>query len=453
MSKKMLCSACHELTTAPKIHELLNVPICENCYTNYHAGSFEIDEGETNEKYCRWCGEGEGGLLLCDNCPKSFCQRCLGNNFGLQEVERIASLKDQWVCVLCSPQLLEDLIQKNQWDKLSIGTKKAVKPPTSKPLKGRILPESKNIVCHDISRGREKIEIPVINEVDSAPAPLDFIYVNQPVVNYGIQISNNPDFLLCCTCTDGCRDPTVCECAKASGGPSYDLDGRLLCDKICIYECNYKCKCHVEKCKNRVVGKGPRLKLELFRCSDPNKGWGVRCKTDIPAGTYIADYLGELVTDKQAERHGLERSDEYLFNLDAWARDKAVQLVHDLGLKKDIYERPREYYMDAALMDKKSLDQYFDAELIDKLSSSGAIKRAQDSLHKKIHHTTDKKKKSHESSRSSDGHSQQQSQSVSFLETQLKKRKALETKAEHILNDRCLMEFDEKDEAYIIDAR
>lgn len=60
---------------------------------------------------------------------------------------------------------------------------------------------------------------------------------------------------------------------------------------------------------------GPTIKLEVFRCSEKGKGWGVRCRTDIMPGTYIADYLGELIPEKVADARGLNYSDEYLFNL------------------------------------------------------------------------------------------------------------------------------------------
>jgi hypothetical protein len=53
----MACSACRQLTNNPQLHDLLKVPICENCYGHYHNGDFELSEDTRNEKYCRWCGE------------------------------------------------------------------------------------------------------------------------------------------------------------------------------------------------------------------------------------------------------------------------------------------------------------------------------------------------------------------------------------------------------------
>lgn len=100
-----------------------------------------------------------------------------------------------------------------------------------------------------------------------------------------------------------------------------------------LYECNDLCRCHHEGCKNRVLGKGLQLRLEVFkcvyacmlgpwtsrqttssspllsasrvRCKEPGKGWGIRCLDRIPAGTYITDYLGEIMTEEDAEKRGL----------------------------------------------------------------------------------------------------------------------------------------------------
>ena len=82
-----------------------------------------------------------------------------------------------------------------------------------------------------------------------------------------------------------------------------------------------------------MVGRGPHLKLQLVRCSDPSKGWGVRCLTDIPAGTYVADYIGEVIPESLAESRGLIRGDEYLFQLDTWGRSRSCHQLTELGMK------------------------------------------------------------------------------------------------------------------------
>lgn len=39
------------------------------------------------------------------------------------------------------------------------------------------------------------------------------------------------------------------------------------------------------------------LPLEVFRCVPVEKGWGVRCRDFVPAGTFVACYQGELLDE------------------------------------------------------------------------------------------------------------------------------------------------------------
>jgi Pre-SET motif len=364
------CSACGAGKCKLTSHPLLEVPVCEDCSAVYQ-GEFTIDEVTGNEIYCRWCGEGQGSISLCDSCPKSFCSGCIQRNFGLAEITRIQGLSERWSCFLCSPQSLEDLCENNGWN---------IEPSSSSSTglkKKRKFSNNPNIVCPDISRGRERFPIPAYNDVDHMPAPLDFTYVTKHVAGDGVVISNNPSFVSCCTCTDNCKDASKCECARLMGGFAYNKNGIYLVEKAeGIYECNQRCQCHVMRCKNRVVGKGPHLKLEVFRCSDPNKGWGVRCLTAIPAGTYITDYLGEVMLESHADGRGLSRSDEYLYNLDAWGRSQACQKLSELGMKKGLLSIPKEHEVDVSALSKNEVYNLLGSELTELLDSKGALDRA-----------------------------------------------------------------------------
>ena len=265
------CTACHSPIILGKVmeHPLLSVPICETCNWQYNSGEFEIEED--NEIYCRFCGEGEGNLILCDSCPKSFCVRCIGNCFGQAELRRILSLSDRWNCLICSPQPLIDLCIQNGWKYRALPDEKAAAEGTKRACRG--------MICADISKGREKFEIPVFNEVDKERAPLSFVYIAAPVAGKGVKLTNNPQFLACCSCTDNCQDPTKCECALRMNGFAYDQNGILVPKNPSsihngIFECNSRCNCHKDRCKNRVVGNGSKLRLEVFRCENPAKGWG-----------------------------------------------------------------------------------------------------------------------------------------------------------------------------------
>src|SRR5690554_3690814 len=107
-------------------------------------------------------------------------------------------------------------------------------------------------------------------------------------------------------------------------GFAYNDHKQLQEPKTCIFECNLFCKCHKARCSNRVVGQGLVLPLEVFRCSERGKGWGVRCLETIPAGSYVTDYIGEILTESKAEERGMKKGDEYLFTLDMWTKQKAL---------------------------------------------------------------------------------------------------------------------------------
>jgi hypothetical protein len=212
------------------------------------------------------------------------------------------------------------------------------------------------IICPDISNGRESIPIPVMNEVDNHPAPVsEFNYIVQNVLGTGVNVvRGNPNFMTCCSCTDNCSDPKVCECALSMAGFAYDRDNLYFADKPGgIYECNYMCSCHKDLCRNRLVGNGPNIPLQVFRCKEVGKGWGVRCAVDIPIGTFIADYLGEVLSEVDAEMR--VEADEYLFGMDAFARSHACQVLTDVGLKK-VDLPPAEFYSNVANISRKTVE-------------------------------------------------------------------------------------------------
>jgi len=65
------------------------------------------------------------------------------------------------------------------------------------------------------------------------------------------------------------------------------------------YACGPACKCHMH-CRGEGVSK-VHLPLQVVY-TGPGKGWGVWCTQDIPAGTVICKYVGEVITGLEAER-------------------------------------------------------------------------------------------------------------------------------------------------------
>ena len=81
-----------------------------------------------------------------------------------------------------------------------------------------------------------------------------------------------------------------------------------------VYECNSQCTCHRDHCSNRLVQHGLFVQLQLFK--DRAKGWGLRTLHDIPRGTFICQYVGELLTSDQGNERAQTMDDKYQTSLD-----------------------------------------------------------------------------------------------------------------------------------------
>ncbi|XP_044218862.1 histone-lysine N-methyltransferase EHMT1a [Thunnus albacares] len=170
------------------------------------------------------------------------------------------------------------------------------------------------VLSRDISRGYEAIPIPCVNGVDSEPCPENFKYIPDNCVTSPLNIDKDITHLQHCSCTDDCSSST-CMCGQLSLRCWYDSEGRLPLD-FCqreppvLFECNHACSCW-RTCRNRVVQNGLRARLQLFRTQ--KMGWGVRAMQDIPQGTFICEYVGEIITDAEADKR---ENDSFLFTLD-----------------------------------------------------------------------------------------------------------------------------------------
>ncbi|XP_043715340.1 histone-lysine N-methyltransferase, H3 lysine-9 specific SUVH5-like [Telopea speciosissima] len=166
--------------------------------------------------------------------------------------------------------------------------------------------EYEDTCVFDISQGKEKMCIRAVNTVDDEK-PLPFIYTTKMIYSKWF----NPAPHRGCDCTDGCLDSKRCLCAMKNGGEiPFNNDGAILEMKPLIYECGPFCKCP-PSCCNRVSQHGIKFPLEIFKTK--SSGWGVRSLTFIPCGSFICEYAGELLQDKEAEER--TNNDEYLFDI------------------------------------------------------------------------------------------------------------------------------------------
>uniref|UniRef100_A0A4W6FDX2 Euchromatic histone-lysine N-methyltransferase 1b n=1 Tax=Lates calcarifer TaxID=8187 RepID=A0A4W6FDX2_LATCA len=175
------------------------------------------------------------------------------------------------------------------------------------------------ILHSDIALGQESVPIPCVNSVDSEPYPDNYKYIPENCVTSPMNIDRNITHLQYCVCKEDCS-ASICMCGQLSLRCWYDKSGRLL-PEFCheepplIFECNHACSCW-RTCKNRVVQNGLRTRLQLFRTS--KKGWGVRALQDIPQGTFVCEYVGEIISEAEAE---MRQNDAYLFSLDDKPQD------------------------------------------------------------------------------------------------------------------------------------
>lgn len=151
-----------------------------------------------------------------------------------------------------------------------------------------------HVFLNDISNGKENQAVSLINTINLDTLD-NYQYISEREFNLkNFEIVLNKNFMVCCDCTDNCRNPERCACQRLtmeSAQPvhelkEYPIKNRILNQKILsgIYECNDGCACKTkrEQCVNRNVQLGLRNKLQLFKTI--NKGWGVRTLHDIPKG-------------------------------------------------------------------------------------------------------------------------------------------------------------------------
>ncbi|XP_077943450.1 histone-lysine N-methyltransferase EHMT1a [Gasterosteus aculeatus] len=237
-------------------------------------------------------------------------------------VLHVASRENHLECVILFLSRGADINQKNKEGETALdccvfSSKVWTTLNTNKKLtdasRGRDSP-GERLLSRDISRGYEAVPITCVNDVDSEPIPDNFKYIPDNCVTSPLNIDRDITHLQHCSCRENCSSST-CMCGQLSLRCWYDSEGRLPLD-FCqreppvLFECNHACSCW-RTCRNRVVQNGLRARLQLFRTQ--KMGWGVRAMQEIPQGTFICEYVGEIITDAEANKR---ENDSFLFTLD-----------------------------------------------------------------------------------------------------------------------------------------
>lgn len=223
----------------------------------------------------------------------------------------------------------------------------------SQQLKSRT-PQNAIVLCEDISFGRESVPIACVvdewlldsldvvgaegqNAICSMPWE-SFTYVTKPVVDQSAAFETE-SLQFGCTCKNfSCRQEACDhvylfdndnEDAKDIYGRSmrgrfpYDEFGRIILEEsYLVYECNRMCHCS-KTCHNRVLQRGVRVKLEVFRTE--KKGWAVRAGEAISRGTFVCEHIGEVLDDLEADnrrkRYDGKEGGSYLFDINSHFKD------------------------------------------------------------------------------------------------------------------------------------
>jgi [histone H3]-lysine9 N-trimethyltransferase SUV39H len=179
----------------------------------------------------------------------------------------------------------------------SISTKPSYKDGRSQnaPLSKEQLQKEKTH-CHWCQLARfsthDDYPIKIVNDVNNETLPEDFEFIEQSILCKGVEAADE-GFRTGCECGDDEDCMTVnCNClqdmdfhkvnpsprAKVYAYRSRGLNKNCLRPEILdsrdpIYECHERCSCSLN-CNNRVVERGRKVPLEIFRTSD-GRGWGM----------------------------------------------------------------------------------------------------------------------------------------------------------------------------------
>lgn len=284
----------------------------------------------------------------------------------------------------------------------------------------------------DISEGVENMMVPCVNYYDTTMPP-PCVYSAKRLPTEGVNLNLDDSFMCGCDCTDDCLDKTKCQCwqltiAGAKYGNPYTpaeeigYEFKRLPEPVPtgIYECNSQCKCK-SSCLNRVAQQPLQMKLQIFKTG--NRGWGLRCLNDVPKGSFICCYAGNLLTEQVANEAGENLGDEYFAELDY------IEVVE--GLKEgyepevmnddDKSSSEDEFDPDAEAANKDDSDDEFVSRAY--IGEQQRIKtryRTRNSIDakKKEEKKNEEKQKEEEKKKKSDDSSDDERQPISFLPSQ-----------------------------------
>ena len=237
----------------------------------------------------------------------------------------------------------------------------------------------------DITKGEERVRIPIVNEFGSDSCPPLFYYIRKNLIFQSAYVNTSlariGDEDCCADCSGNCLlESHPCACARSTGGEiAYtpeglvraelideciavnhfpEKDNKFYC-KACpleiyktkpspdpckghlarkfIKECWSKCGCGMQ-CGNRVIQRGITCNLQVFFTNE-GKGWGLRTLDGLPKGAFICELVGEVLTSSELHERKAKNSkhvDQVLLDA-SWGSEGVLRDEEALCLDPTFY--------------------------------------------------------------------------------------------------------------------
>ncbi|KAK2586176.1 hypothetical protein KPH14_001442 [Odynerus spinipes] len=177
--------------------------------------------------------------------------------------------------------------------------------------------------------------IRVENLVDLESGPQNFFYIEDYLPGAGVVIPDDPP--IGCECLNCGSNMKCCSVQNDSVFP-YTSAGKIrISPGTPIFECNKRCKCDLT-CPNRVTQRRANIKLCIFKTGD-GRGWGVKTLESIKKGSFVTQYVGEVISSDEADKRGKEydaAGRTYLFDLDYNETDDVCPYTVDAAVYGNI---------------------------------------------------------------------------------------------------------------------
>ena len=206
-------------------------------------------------------------------------------------------------------------------------------------------PDQKYCELPDISYGHENFPVSCVNSLDKS-YPEYIEYSTKRLPQGSVNINTDKEFMVCCDCVDDCQDREKCACWQltihhTNANNTNQIDPTVgynyrrlkMCVQTGIFECNPRCKCK-STCLNRVAQKPLRQKLQVFKTE--KRGWGIRALHDIPEGSFLCIYVGNLYTNEEANLQGQAAGDEYFAELDMIETNERQKEGYESDVEEDL---------------------------------------------------------------------------------------------------------------------